>query len=305
MLFGDHAFASQQSPISQANQNASALRCADACVALFGGEWLMSEASLRTMELLQAPDSGGGGAALSRATDCDFQPSASPADDRANLDRAGIRRIVVNLADWPGGEPQRWKRAVRAVVDVAALRKIDIAELHDTGVRGVRVSIATAADLDGLPALAERIVARRWHIELDLRLRADRLLIADAEWTLMQLPVVLSFAHFAGYDPQIPLDHADVELVVELVRLGRAYVKLSEASRISAQPGADFKPFIETLLAQRKDRLIWGSGIRREQPPPAADTLSSSLDGWIADPIERNLILSRNPAQLYGFDTDG
>ncbi len=87
-------------------------------------------------------------------------------------------------------------------------------------------------------------------------------------------------------------------------RLGRAYVKLSEASRISAQPGADFKPFIDTLLAQRKDRLVWGSGIRREQPPPATDTLSSSLDGWIADPIQRNLILSRNPAQLYGFDTD-
>jgi predicted TIM-barrel fold metal-dependent hydrolase len=263
----------------------------------------MSEAFQRTLELLQTPDSGG--AALSHATDCDFRPSSSPAQDRAVLDRAGIRRIVVNLADWPGSEPQRWNRSVRAVVDAAALRKIDIAELHETGVRGVRVSIATPSDIDALPDLADRIVARRWHIELDLRLRTNSLLIADAEWTLMQLPVALSFAHFAGYDPQIPLDHADVALVLDLVRLGRAYVKLSEAARISAQPGADFKPFIEALLAQRPDRLIWGSGIRREQPPPQ-DTAaaSSSLDGWIGDPEVRNRILARNPAQLYGFDSD-
>jgi predicted TIM-barrel fold metal-dependent hydrolase len=264
----------------------------------------MSEAFQRTIELLHTSDSGGG-VALSCATDCDFRPSASPAHDRAILDRTDIRRIVVNLAEWPGGEPQRWNRAVRAIVDAAALRKIDIAELHETGVRGVRVSIATPADIDALPDLAERIVARRWHIELDLRLRTNSLLIADAEWTLMQLPVALSFAHFAGYDPQIPLDHADVALVLDLVRLGRAYVKLSEAARISAQPGADFKPFIEALLAQRTDRLIWGSGIRREQPPPQqTDMSSSSLDGWIADPDVRNRILSRNPAQLYGFDSD-
>lgn len=262
----------------------------------------MSEASLRSMEVLPASEAGA--AALSQATDCDFRPSASPAGDRANLERAGIRRIVVNLADWPGGEAQRWKRPVRAIVDVAALQRIGIAELHDAGVRGVRVAIATAADLDALPGLAECIVARRWHIELDLRLRADRMLIADAEWTLMQLPVVLSFSHFAGYEPQIPLDHADVALVLELVRLGRAYVKLSEASRISAQPGADFRPFIAELLAQRKDRLVWGSGIRRDEPPPAANAAPSGLDGWIADAADRNLILSRNPSLLYGFDTD-
>lgn len=263
----------------------------------------MSEAFLRTRDSLQASDSG---TAVANATDCDFRPSGAPERDRASLDHDGIRRVVVNLAEWRGGERQKWNREVRAIVDAAALRKIGIAELHETGVRGVRVAVTTAADLDALPALAERIVARRWHIELDLRLRQNRVLIADAEWTLMQLPVALSFAHFAGYEPQIALDHADVALIAELVRLGRAYVKLSEASRISAQPGGSFKPFIELLLAQRKDRLVWGSGIRREQPPPfMADAPACSLDGWITDPAERNLILSRNPARLYGFDTDG
>lgn len=267
----------------------------------------MSGAYPRTVQRPQARDGDAGAAGLLAPypTDCDFRPSASAERDRAALDRAGIRRIVVNLADWPDADPQRFGREVRAVVDAPAFREADIAALHDRGARAVRVAIASPADLDALPALAERLVARRWHIELDLRLRADRALIADAEWTLMRLPVVLSFTHAAGCEPQLPLEHPDVALVLELVRLGRAYVKLTETARIPAQPCADLKPFVAALLARRVDRLVWGSGIRREQPPQGSGPTPSGLDAWIDDPVSRNLVLSRNPAPLYGFDTDG
>ena len=32
--------------------------------------------------------------------------------------------------------------------------------------------------------------------------------------------------------------------------------------------------------------------------------IQAKVRGWIADPEVRNRILSRNPAQLYGFDSD-
>lgn len=240
-------------------------------------------------------------ALLSNATDCEFRSSGSAAHDRVTLGEAGIGRIVVDAANWPKLAESGWRGAIRGIVDASALADAgDPRRLHDRGIRAVRCRIAKPADIDALPAIADRIVSLGWHIEIDAPLGADRAVLAGAEWTLAQMPVVLCFARSGGYDPRLPLDHPDVALLLELVRIGRAFVKLSDAAHASAQPAGDFRPFVNALLERRGDRIVWGSGIRREQD--ATPAASASLEHMVCDAAERRMILVENPARLYGFD---
>lgn len=235
------------------------------------------------------------------ATDCDFRSSGSAARDRVMLGEAGIGRIVVDAASWPKLAEGGWRGAIRGVVDASVLSEAgDLRRLHERGVRAVRCRIETPADIEALPALADRIISLGWHIEIDAPLTADRAVLAGAEWTLAQMPVALCFARSGGYDPRLPLDHPDVALLLELARIGRAWVKLSDAAHASTQPAGDFKPFVNALLERRGDRIVWGSGIRREQG--AAPALPVGLEYVVCDAAERRMILIDNPARLYGFD---
>lgn len=240
-------------------------------------------------------------ALLFNATDCDFKSSGSAARDRVTLGEAGIGRVVVDAANWPMLAESDWRGEIRGVIDANALADAgDLPRLHDHGVRAVRCRIDTAAEIDALPALADRIVTFGWHIEIDAPLRADGAVLGRAQWRLAELPVALCFARSGGYDPRLPLDHPDVTLLFELVHSGRAWVKLSDAAHATAQPAGDFKPFVAALLECRSDRIVWGSGIRHEQG--AARALSAGLEYMVCDAAERRMILTGNPARLYGFD---
>jgi 2-pyrone-4,6-dicarboxylate lactonase len=243
---------------------------------------------------------GAASALLIDATDCDFRTSGSAAHDRVVLGEAGIGRIVVDFAHWPKLAEGGWRGAIRGVIDESALAEAgDLRRLHERGVRAVRVRMNKPADAEALPALADRIVGLNWHIEIDAPLNANAALLAPAEWTLAQMPVALCFAKAGGYDPRLPLDHPDVALLFELVRVGRGWIKLSDASHASAQPAGDFRPFVAALLECRNDRIVWGSGIRHERG--SARALSTGLEYMVCDAAERGMILSHNPARLYGF----
>ena len=104
--------------------------------------------------------------------------------------------------------------------------------------------------------------------------------------------------------------------LLELVRAGKAYVKLSGAHHISnrAPDFPDAAPLAQALIGANPDRVLWGtnwphpdsSGRRPAQevsPFVAVDDgrLFNELPKWALDAAVRRKILVDNPARLYGF----
>lgn len=240
-------------------------------------------------------DSIPGAAPLAFATDCDFRPSGSASSDRAVLDEAGIECIVVDFAQMPKLAENGWRGTIRGIVDQSMIAGSNLRQLHDQGVRAVRVRLDKGADVDALPALADSVVSLGWHIEIEATLRPGAALLAPFQWTLMQMPVALCFADRSGYDPRLSLDHPDVVLIREIVQTGRGWVKLTDTV-----PSRYLRAFVEALLASRNDRIVWGSGTRRHPARP----LAADLEDLVGDAAERRIILLHSPARLYGFGED-
>jgi predicted TIM-barrel fold metal-dependent hydrolase len=106
--------------------------------------------------------------------------------------------------------------------------------------------------------------------------------------------------------------------LVELVRSGNAYVKISGAYRSSTQAPdyADVLPFARALIAANADRIVWGTDWPHPDsatPPGRKATdvtqllqidngrLLNQLAIWAPDPVVRKKSLVDNPARLYGF----
>ena len=104
--------------------------------------------------------------------------------------------------------------------------------------------------------------------------------------------------------------------LVELVRSGKVYVKISGAYRASKQAPdyEDVTPLAKALIAANADRIVWGtdwphpnssSGNKPTEVTPLFQIddgrLLNELVVWAPDPAIRKQILVTNPAKLYAF----
>jgi predicted TIM-barrel fold metal-dependent hydrolase len=106
--------------------------------------------------------------------------------------------------------------------------------------------------------------------------------------------------------------------LVELVKSGKAYVKISGAYRASklGPEYSDVIPFAKALIAANPDRIIWGTDWPHPDSvtPPGRKTtdvqplfqiddgkLLNQLAVWEPDAGVRKRILVDNPARLYKF----
>jgi predicted TIM-barrel fold metal-dependent hydrolase len=196
----------------------------------------------------------------------------------------------------------------------------DLDALGRAGFCGIRINSATAGTND--PAVvghrfqgaAERLRTRGWHIQMFTNLS-----VISAIKNLVQAsPVPVVFDHFAGAKASLGLDQPGFAELVDLVRSGKAYVKISGAYLASSQPPdyRDVTPLARALIAANADRIIWGtdwphpnatvpSGRRLTEVTPFRQIddglLLNQLSVWAPDPTIRKRILVDNPAQLYGF----
>jgi predicted TIM-barrel fold metal-dependent hydrolase len=74
-------------------------------------------------------------------------------------------------------------------------------------------------------------------------------------------PVPVVFDHFGGAKAELGLQQPGFADLVELVRAGKAYVKISAAYRVSQQAPdyADVVPLAQALITANADRVIWGT----------------------------------------------
>jgi len=192
--------------------------------------------------------------------------------------------------------------------------------MHQAGVRGIRVNLATGGTNDPsigrarLQAATERMKGRGWHVQV----YTNTALISAFKDLVEAAPVPIVFDHFGGAQTAAGLEQPGFPELVELVRSGKAYVKISGAYRASTQ-GPDYPdaaPFARALLAANPDRIVWGTDWPHPDsvtPPGRKPTevtpllqiddgrLLNQLAVWAPDAAIRKKVLVYNPARLYGF----
>lgn len=243
-------------------------------------------------------------------------PDASVAQYRALRRRLGTQRAVFVTPSTYGTDNRLLLLALREMGEKArGVAVVDGSEsdealmgLHQAGVRGIRLnlSLGVSGSLQDLPRLAQRAAALGWHVQL--LMPAD--LLASCGDLLRGLPVQLVFDHMARLSPAQVFRHPAHALVLDLLRKGKAWVKLSGGYIVSPSgsvedPGLDAlaRSFIET----RPDRVVWGSdwphatASAGRQPMPDDARQLDRLSDWAGDTRTFHRILVDNPCELYQF----
>lgn len=196
----------------------------------------------------------------------------------------------------------------------------DLDAMQKAGFRGIRINLATGGIND--PSIGRQrfqsAVARMKNRGMHIQIYTTLPLIAAIKGDLAASPVPVVFDHFGGAEAKLGLDQPGFADLVELVRTGKAYVKISGAYRASTQ-GPDYPdvmPFAKALIAANTDRIIWGtdwphpdSAMVPGRKPTDVSPLYQIDDGrllnqlpvWAPDAAVRKTILVDNPVRLYGF----
>src|SRR5438093_2066097 len=152
-------------------------------------------------------------------------------------------------------------RGVAVIDDQTPESALD--SMGQAGVRGIRLNLATAGITDPaaarqrFQAAAERMQRRHWHVQLNTNLA----IITALKDLVTAAPVPVVFDHFGGAKAELGLDQPGFADLVDLVRSGKAYVKISAAYRVSqrAPDYPDMMPLAQALMAANADRVVCGT----------------------------------------------
>jgi predicted TIM-barrel fold metal-dependent hydrolase len=155
---------------------------------------------------------------------------------------------------------------------------------------------------------------RGWHVQLYTTLP----MISAIKDLVAASPVPAVFDHFGGAQAALGVDQPGFSDLLELVKSGKAYVKISGAYRASklAPDYPDVVPLAKALISANPDRIVWGT----DWPHPDSVTppghkvtdvtplyqiddgrIFNQLPVWAPDSAIRKKILVDNPARLYEF----
>jgi predicted TIM-barrel fold metal-dependent hydrolase len=191
-----------------------------------------------------------------------------------------------------------------AVVD-ETVAEAELTRLHDGGIRGLRLNVlfGGGVGLHAIESLAARIADMGWHIQLLLDARD----LVELAPRLRGAPVPFVVDHMGHMNVAHGIEHAGFQTLLDLVRDGVCWAKLSGNYRISAAgpPYADAIPFARALIEAGPERMVWGT----DWPHPALNDfmpndgdLLDALDDYAPEPDLKRAILVDNPARLYGFE---
>jgi predicted TIM-barrel fold metal-dependent hydrolase len=201
-----------------------------------------------------------------------------------------------------------------AVLNEESISDAELDEMNAAGVRGVRVTdFVPGRDTPmdkRIRTTVERTKDLGWHIQL-----WNAPFIELHRRLLEELPVPVVIDHFAGLradaGPHVP----GYTAVFDLLRSGKAYIKLSALPRVTDVPDfSDMMPLAKRMIETNPDRILWAtdwthSHYDRDRSPLEPTLVQDVDDGvalnllaaWAPDPAVRERILVGNPAALYGF----
>jgi predicted TIM-barrel fold metal-dependent hydrolase len=258
-----------------------------------------------------------------------YTPELASPQEMSELHRAlNIERVVIVTPSVYGTDNSATLFGMRArgatargiaVIDDKTPES-DLDAMQKDGFRGIRLNLATGGINDPnvakqrFQAAVDRVKARGWHVQLYTSLP----LIAAIKELVSASPVPAVFDHFGGADASLGIAQPGFSDLVDLVKSGKAYVKISGGYRAS-RLGPDYEdvvPLAKMLIAANPDRIVWGTDWPHPNsvtPPGRKVTdvtpllqiddgrLFNQLAVWAPDAAIRNKILVDNPARLYGF----
>ncbi len=223
------------------------------------------------------------------------QPSTYGVDNSAIMD--GMAKLNAETPD----------RARAIVAFTMDFTDEQIAEADAAGARGVRLNMDNKGgmplELNQIPELAARIAAFNWHIEF-LFPGKD---ILDLMPVFRALTVPMSIAHFAYQAATAGVDARGFQSLLDLVRDGNCWIKISGANRVSETdlpPYDDVKPMAEALIEAAPDRIVWGTDWphpNKYEVNPNDGDLVDAFGDWVRDETMRRKIMVETPEQFYRF----
>ena len=253
-----------------------------------------------------------------------YTPETALPEEMAALHRAlRVQRVVIVTPSVYGTDNSAtlWgmkargadARGVAVIDDKTPESELDA--MGRAGVRGIRLNLATGGTNDPavgrrrFQAAAERMKSRNWHVQMF----TDLAMISAIKDLVAASPVPVVFDHFGGARAELGVQQPGFAELVELVRSGKAYVKIS----VTAGPRPDyagFVPLARALIAANPDRIVWGtnwphpnaaSGRKATELTPLFQVddglVLNLLPVWAPDAAIRRKILVDNPAKLYAF----
>jgi predicted TIM-barrel fold metal-dependent hydrolase len=192
-------------------------------------------------------------------------------------------------------------------------------DMHEAGVRGVRINLETGGVNDTAYAAQQlkwasaRVAPLGWHLQIFTNLAV----LAALQDVIRTLTIPLVVDHFCRVQAALGTEQLHFCVLLDLVREGRAWVKLSAPQRISSAPDcAGAGAIAQALIAANPDRMLWGSDWphpgARPGVPRKVDEIElfnpindgralNRLAEWVGDDITLRKILADNPAILYDF----
>ena len=255
---------------------------------------------------------------------------ATPKEMAAMHARLGVKRVVVvtpsvygpdNSATLAGMKARGIKNARGVAVIDNRTAPCELEAMQDAGVVGVRLNLNTGGVNNDptigrtrFQALTQRLRPLKWHIQIYTNLAT----ITSIKDLVMASPVPVVFDHFGGAKASLGVDQPGFSDLLDLVRAGKAYVKISGAYRSSSQAPecGDVTPLAKALIAANDERIVWGtdwphpnSAPPKEKPITDVTPLYQIDDGmllnqlavWAPSAAVREKILVDNPDDLYNF----
>jgi predicted TIM-barrel fold metal-dependent hydrolase len=257
-----------------------------------------------------------------------YTPETAPVGQlHSLLDALHLDRVIVVQPSVYGPDNTCTLDAIRELgnrargVAVIDARTSDAAldQMAKGGIRGIRLNLSQlginepAAALREFQAAAARAKARGWHVQFNTSLK----IIAAIAPQLLASAVPVVFDHFGGARGAAGVGQPGFAALVNLVKAGNAYVKISGAADQVSTNAPDYPealPLARALVSANPQRVLWGTawphpgstpgGKRTDLSPnkPIDDgRVLNLLPVWVPDAATRHAILVDNPARLYGF----
>ena len=245
-------------------------------------------------------------------------PDVSARQYRQLLATLGIERAVLVTPSVYGMDNERqldvlnemqgrWRGVAVVPTDVS---DAELERLHGAGFRGVRVNLFAKSGLalDDLEAIAARISAYKWHVQLHVDARN----LEELSSRLRRLTVDIVFDHMGHVPAAAGIGHPGFVAMLDLMKQGTFWAKLSAPYRLSEMPYpyADVMPFARALIDAAPDRVVWGSDWPHPAVPghmpenfvmPNDGDLLDILAFWTDEPAQQKKILADNPRRIYDF----
>jgi 2-pyrone-4,6-dicarboxylate lactonase len=223
------------------------------------------------------------------------QPSVYGTDNSAILDA---------MAALNAEQPDRARSVIALDMNV---KDKELAALNESGVRGVRLNTDNKGgmpiEIGEIPELAARTRPFGWHLEF-LFPGKD---IVELMPVFTALEVPMSIAHFAYQPATAGVRAVGFKALLELVRRGNTWIKISGANRVSATdlpPYDDVKPMAKALIDAAPQRIMWGTDWphpNKYVANPNDGDLVDAFGDWVSEEAMRRKIMVDTPAAFYRF----